>query len=383
MGISIAFMIVALVVGVFRLMAQNGVGPVELSQLYALHPLFMVFGFLAGIIMTERIAGVELLPSSSKTWLVSVMPPLIFAGILTETAGYLYDSALARYDGASLLVIASLLFMVLLSSFYKKGRGNTPVIFMLISAFALLASSVLSASSLPAGNVGFVMLLLSFPVVFVLGERADLTSVATRTTSDRFLPALFFSGASVFLFSVGAFVPSSASDPAWLVAFALLGAAFAVIMVAERRAVSRQTTSPFQQYVSRHVGLAYAWGLEGAAFGIAYLLSPLFAFYDAFIHSLALGFIGLMLLAHGPIVLPTVLRKEFDNARLSYAPLSLLSLAIALRIGAELVLLQAFSSAVEFLVAASGWLVLAAVLAFFVEIIRGVGFHERANLEPA
>ena len=372
MGISIAFMIVALVVGAFRLIAQNGVGPNELSQLYLLHPLLMVFGFIAGIIMTERIAGVELLPSGTKTWLPLVIPPLIFAGILLETTGYLFGSAVVTYDGASTLVIASLLFVVLLSSYYRSGRENTPVTFMLISALSLLASAILSASTLPAGNTGFVMLLLAFPIVFILGERAELTSLATRTTSHRFLPALFFSGVSVLLFGIGAFAPSAAPGLGGLFAFALLGATFAFFLLAERKAVPRHTVSPFQLYVSRHVGLAYVWGLAGAAFGVAYLLSPLFTYYDAFIHSLALGFIGMMLLAHGPIVIPTVLHREFDNAKLSYAPVSILSLAIALRISAELVLLQAYSSEVEFLIAASGWLVLAAVLAFFVEVVRGL-----------
>ena len=372
MGVSIAFMIVGLVVGVFRLMAQNGVGPIELSQLYFLHPLLMVFGFIAGIIMTERIAGVELLPSGNRTWLPLVIPPLIFAGVTTETAGYLFDSALATYDGASMLVIASALFVVLLSSFYRPDRENTSVNFMLISALSLLASAVLSASALPAGNTGFVMLLLSFPIVFILGERAELTSLATRTSSNRFLPALFFSGASVLLFGIDAFAPFAVPGFGGLLAFALLGATFAFLMLAERKALPRQSISPFQRYVTRHVESAYVWGLAGAAFGITYLLSPLFTYYDAFIHSLALGFIGMMLLAHGPIVLPTVLHREFDNAKLSYVPLSLLSLAIALRIGSELVLLQGYSPEVELMVAASGWLVLAAVLAFFVEVGRGL-----------
>lgn len=379
MGISIAFMLVALLVGIFRLMAQNGVGPAELSQLYGLHPLLMVFGFIGGIIVTERIAGVELLPHSSETSLSLAIPPFIFAGMLTEAAGYLLDFAPLRYAGAAMLAISASLFLWLLASFYKAGREKTSVLFMIVSAFALLSSSALSAFSLPAGNVGFVMLLLSFPVVFVLGERVELTSLATHMATDRFLPALFFSGAAVALFGIGAFFPTTASDLTESVAFVMLAVTFAFILMAERKAHTKSVVSPFSRYVSRHAALAYVWGLTGSTFGIAYALFHLFVFYDAFIHSLALGFIGLMFLAHGPIILPMVVRRQFDNAKLSYSPLAILSLAITLRIGAELTLLQGYSWSLELLVATSGWLVLAAVLAFFAEIVRGMGRRPQAD----
>ena len=379
MAVSIAFMLVALIVGIFRLMAQSGVGPVALSQLYDLHPLLMVFGFIGGIIVTERIAGVELLPHSSETRLSLAIPPFIFAGMLTEAAGYLFDFAPLRYAGAAMLVISALLFLLLLASFYKAGREKTSVLFMILSALALLSSAALSAFSLPAGNVGFVMLLLSFPIVFVLGERVELTSLATHTATDRFLPALIFSGVSVTMFGFGAFFPASASDTTGFIAFVMLAVTFALILTAERRARAKSIASPFSRYVSRHLALAYAWGLAGSAFGIAYAFFHLFVLYDAFVHSLALGFIGLMFLAHGPIILPMVVRRQFDNAKLSYSPLAILSLAISLRIGAELALLLGYSWTLELLVAASGWLVLAAVLAFFAEIVRGTRRHPQAD----
>jgi hypothetical protein len=378
MGISIAFMLTAVIVGILRLMAQNGVGTPELSQLYAFHPLLMVFGFIGGIIATERIAGVELLPHTSETRLSLAIPPFIFAGMVTEATGYLTDLASVRYVGASMLVVASLLFLWLLRSFLALGREKVSVLFMLLSAFALLVSSFLSAFSPPAGNVGAVMLLLSFPVVFVLGERVELTSLATQTSSDRFRPALLLSGASVALFGAGALSPSS--EPAsGAAAFAVLATVFACFLGAERRVRAKSTVSPFQGYVSRHVVLAYVWGLAGSIFGIAYSLFHLFVLYDAFIHSLALGFIGLMFLAHGPIILPMVVRRQFDFARLSYVPLVILSLATALRIGSELALLSGYTFVLALSVAISGWLVLAAVLVFFGEIIRGTKNRQQAN----
>ena len=380
MGASITFMLLALTVGIFRLMAQNGIGPVVLGGLFALHPLLMVFGFVAGIIVTERIAGVELLPHTKQTRLSLAIPPFIFGGILVETAGYLSGLANVRYVGAALLVVSAVLFLSLLRSFLVIGRERVSVLFMILAGFALLLASVLSAFSLPAGNVGYVMILLLFPTVFVLGERVELTSLATKSSPTRFVPALFLVAVVVAIFAFDAWFSTAAVVA--LAAFAVTGVVFGFFLLAEMSAHSKARVSPFQRYVSGHVGLAYVWGLAGSVFGIAYSLSTQFVFYDAFIHSLALGFIGFMFLAHGPIILPMVTRAQFDNAKLSYIPLAILMLALVTRIGSELVLLYSASWLLNLFVAVSGWLVLIAVVAFFAEIFRGTrGRHLDVRLE--
>ncbi|MDG7007523.1 MAG: hypothetical protein JRN06_04690 [Nitrososphaerota archaeon] len=378
MGVSVAFMFLALTVGIFRLSAQNGVGPILLADLYPLHPLLMVFGFIAGVIMTERIAGVELLPHTKQTTLSLAMPPFILGGVAVETASYLLGLTSLRYLGAALLVISCLFFLALLRSFLRTGRERISVLFMILSACALLLSAVLSAFSLPAGNVGFAMTLLLFPVIFVLGERVELTSLATSRSPNRFTPAFFLAATAAILFGFGAWFPATGSLVC-VVAFGVTGAAFAFFLVMEKSARPRSVVSPFQRYVSSHVGLAYIWGLAGSAFGVAYSLSPLFVFYDAFIHSLALGFIGLMLLAHGPIILPMVARRGFDNASLSFAPLAILVAATVLRIGAEFALLGSRAWLLNLSISASGWLVLLAVIAFFVEIVRGTAHVSAAG----
>ena len=134
MGASIAFMFLALMVGIFRLMAQNGIGPVVLGDFFALHPLLMVFGFIAGMIVTERIAGVELLPHAKQTYLSLVIPPFIFIGMAVEVVGFLFGLALASYVGAALLVVSSLFFLSLLRSFLTMGREKMSVLFMVDSA---------------------------------------------------------------------------------------------------------------------------------------------------------------------------------------------------------------------------------------------------------
>lgn len=375
MAISILFMMLALLSGVFRLMNENGVGPLLLVPLYGLHPLLMVFGFIAGIIMTERIAGIELLPASRDSRLSVSMIPFVFAGVTIEAIGYGIDSVLLRYAGALLLVIGSAIFLVLVRSFYREGRENLSVAFMMISAASLLISSVLSALELPAGNTGFIMLLLLFPIAFILGERVELTSLASGRGPGRLRPTLVVLSICVILFGLGSTAYFlSGLRLANLAAFSLLAATFGLFLM-EERADPRQTlqdVASLQRYVRLHVSMAYFWGLAGSVFGAGYVISPTFQYYDAFIHSLAIGFIGLMLLAHGPIILPVVIGRSFEQKRLSNIPLVLLTLGLLLRIVGDASLLVFQSGVIGLAVALSGWFILAAVVAFFAEIVRGI-----------
>ncbi len=376
MVISALFMLLALLSGIFRLMSENGIGPILLAPLYGLHPILMVFGFITGIIMTERIAGLELLPASRDSRLSLSMVPFVFAGVTVEALGYGTGYVLLRYSGALLLVIGSALFLALVRSFYRKGKENLSVTSMAISAACLIASSVLSALELPAGNTGFVMLLLLFPITFILGERIELTSLASGRRPERLRPALLTTAVCVLLFALGS-IPGFVSGPEFalgLIGFLLLLATFAMFMKEELATAPRpaQRAAPLQRYVRLHVNVAYLWGLTGSIFGLLYMVGHTFQFYDAFIHSLALGFVGLMLLAHGPIILPVVIGRTFDQEKLSRAPLLLLTLGILLRIVGNVSSLLFQPQGLALVIALSGWVVLAAVLAFFAEMARGI-----------
>ncbi len=372
-AVSVLFMLLALVVGIFRLMSEYGVGPPALSQLYLLHPLLMVYGFIAGVIMTERVAGIELFPQTGEMKRLAAMVPFVFVGLALEVAGRVLGYSVLVYGGALSLVAGSSLFLWLLWSFLRGAKEKLSISFMVVSAAALLLSSVVSAFELPAGNVGVIMLLLLFPIVFILGERVELTSLVSRLPSARLRPAFGIALAVVLFFGAGVFALPPTGPYLEAVGFALLLVLFGLFLREEVRPRRLRTAEirPLQRYVSLHVNAAYVWGGIGAAAGAAYALSPNFFLYDSFIHSLAVGYIGLMLLAHGPIILPMVLRRDFDQERLSLAPFSLLMLGIGLRVAGDLAQLWLNLGALTWSVSSSGWFVLAAVVAFLVEIARG------------
>ena len=104
MAVALAFMFLAVFVGIFRLMSMNFFATGILSGLYGLHSIIMVFGFLAVIIMTERVAAVRLIPGAQRFRASALMVPSVAFGVVTETFGYAWQILILRFVGAALLV---------------------------------------------------------------------------------------------------------------------------------------------------------------------------------------------------------------------------------------------------------------------------------------
>ncbi|HZW56619.1 MAG TPA: NnrS family protein [Nitrososphaerales archaeon] len=374
-GIALAFMMLALLTGIFRLMSDYALYPGILSGLYALHPIMMVFGFLATIVMAERVAGISVVPRFKSTRVAVAMVPLTALGVVSEIFGYATGPSLLRYVGSALLFGGCLAFLIVLIGLTRKTGIKLPFYFMILSVASLIAASVYTASKLPAGDLSLIMLLLSFPVIFILGERVELTRFVSSGTSSRKFQAAFVSSIlAVALFALAG-LPMSPSLESELVSagLAMLFATFVVVLSAEVsnfRLLSK-SAQPLQRYVSIHTRIAYSWGLGGIIFAEIYFLVPTLHvnLYDAFIHSIAVGFIGTMLLAHGPVILPSVTGRRLASTRVSILPLILLTVANLIRAAGDLLLSTFYSTLFLSLVGLSGWLVLASVLAFVPSIL--------------
>ncbi len=74
------------------------------------------------------------------------------------------------------------------------------------------------------------------------------------------------------------------------------------------------------------------------------------------------------LLLYGP---KAGLRRDFDQEKLSLAPFAFIMLGAGLRVAGNLALLWLNLGALAWVISDSGWFVLAAVVAFLVEIASG------------
>ncbi len=86
------------------------------------------------------------------------------------------------------------------------------------------------------------------------------------------------------------------------------------------------------------VALLTGYGWLGIAGGLALWTAPVEGglLYDATLHSVFLGFVLSMILAHSLVIFPSVLRRAVPFSWPFYAPLGLLHASVALRVGADL-----------------------------------------------
>lgn len=374
MAVAIIFMILALLDGIFRLMANNGLNTGILENIYSLHPILMVFGFLACIVMAERVSGISVIPELKNSSAPLLMVPFIAIGIVFELIGYTVGPTFLAYLGAASLFAGCLDFIIVLFTLAGKTGLKLPFHFMIVSAISLASAAVLSGLYLPAGNSGFIMLLLSFPLIFILGERVELTRFTASTSATaRFRFGFALSCGAVALFAVSSALNSffEAQTIAALVGSLFLLATLFLVLMAENQnfKLLSRSREPLQRYVISHTRVAYIWGITGLILAVVYLAdSTRVDLYDPFIHSIAVGFIGTMLLAHGPVILPSVTGKKLDARKISLLPLVFLTVGNIIRVAGDLSFLVYTSKIVEILVGLSGWLILTAVIIFMREI---------------
>ena len=93
--------------------------------------------------------------------------------------------------------------------------------------------------------------------------------------------------------------------------------------------------------------------------------------YEPFIHSITVGFVGTMLLAHGPVILPSVTGRRLNAAKLSLLPIGVLTVGNLVRIVGDLIMLDYNATLLEYSIGLAGWLILIAVILFLRQILFG------------
>lgn len=372
--LALSFMLLGLLLGLFRLMINNEIliRIIPFEHMYVLHGQIIIFGFLTILIMFERIVGLEVLPSGRKSITAKMMLPFFTAGFLSFLFGNLVGLRAVTLFGSALLVIGSILFAHTIRRLMSYSTESLSFGFMLLGTVALTSSSILSSSLLPVDRTSFALLLLSFPVLFILGERVELTKFSSAPSERRRLKAAF----AVALVSLALLVLYAMLVRVLiLIITSLVGylLAFLVVYLAENSSLRRLSASPspLHRYVGLHTKFAYLWILIGTVLFIL-LLSEVGTphFYDAAVHSIGVGFVGTMILAHGPIIMPALLGRSLKVENLSLIPLSLLTAANVVRVFGNVV--KPFYPSFSYAVGYSGLLVLMAIMAFFLALRRTV-----------
>jgi hypothetical protein len=279
-----------------------------------LHGPLMACGFLGTLIGVERAVG------TGKPW-AYLGPALVALGVLLALLG-----APVKL-GPLLVTLGSAVVTLVLIGLARLHPANYTVT-MAAGGAAWVGGNLLWWLGWPL----YVAALwwIGFLVLTIAGERLELSRMLklTRSTQSLFTAAALLLGAGILLGGID-YTAGTVVTGAALVALAVwLG----VFDIARRRLKAGGqarfgATALLSGYVWLGIGGALLLWRPGQMAG---------PYYDAALHSIFLGFVFAMILAHAPIVFPAVLGIPMLFSRLFYLPLVLLDLSLLLRVAGDL-----------------------------------------------
>jgi len=271
------------------------------------HAFLMICGFMGTVIAIERAVAVK------ERFALAAPATSALAGVLM-LAG-------VPVAAAWLAVLASVAFIAVNVTVVSRQRAAHTAL-LLTGAAAWLVGNLLHA--LGAHPAAVVPWWLSFLVLTIAAERLEMTRLMRRRRG---------AGAALYI-CLGLMLAGSAAFAlapvwgGWLYGLSLAGlAAWLACFDIARRTVATHGVS---RYMAICLLLGYAWL---AVSGLAWIATSIgYAFRDAALHALGLGFIFSMMLGHAPVILPALARVKLVFGWLFYLPVAILHISLAARL---------------------------------------------------
>ncbi|AXX32176.1 hypothetical protein KCV87_31640 [Actinosynnema pretiosum subsp. pretiosum] len=298
--------------GLYAALLLSGAGvPAPSAPVEEVHGPVMVLGFVGSLVALERAVALGrriALPA----------PGCSAAGGLVLLGGGPW------FVGKLLLVLGGVGLLGIYRELWKRG-GSVALLAQVVGAFAWCAAGLLWVAGFLVPEV--VPWLVVFVVATIAGERLELARVGMRGAGVE----RWFLGVLCGLVVGALAVHLWPSVGGHLFGFALLAlTGWLVVFDVARRTVRG---SGLPRYVAAGLLAGYGWlavaGVLWAGGGVVLDGDR----YDAVLHSVFLGFTMSMVFAHAPVILPAVLRRPLPYHRALYAPLALLHLSLAVRVG--------------------------------------------------
>jgi hypothetical protein len=282
--------------------------PLVSTRLVEQHGALLVLGFLGTLIVLERAVAL------GRRWAFA-SPILCAVGAVALMVGLPLTLAAA-------LVSAGMMVLVLIFVAVMRIQRSLPTAVLTASSVFAVSGALLWTAGVSIRTV--VPWLVGFLVFAIVGERLDLARFATGNARVApFVGSLLIAGVGIAVSPLGTAVAG------WLIGTGLL----VLVVWLARHDVARRTVHG--RGVARFSALGLLFGyvsLTLAALAILYdgdVDTGRFA--DIAIHGVFVGFAMSMVMAHAPIIGPSVLRIPLRFSPLAYLPLFVLQFSLALR----------------------------------------------------
>lgn len=321
-NLSVQYRIPMLMAGFISLALGIGSGllrlgwnfPLPSANLVVFHGPLMVCGFLGTVISLERAVAI------GQRW--AYLGPLSAA-----LGGLVIIAGLPWLIGAGLIALASAIFSLASAIIFLRQRALFMMILLLASLFWLFGNLLwlggFSIQQVIPWWIGFLVLTIA-------GERLELSRVMPPSPNSKIafiaIIALLLLGAVLATFSSG-----------WnmqVLSLALLALALWLL----RQDVARHTIK--QQGLTRFMAACllsgYIWLLVGGLVGMLWQQLMPGSSYDAFVHTILIGFVFSMIFGHAPIIFPAVVKIKIPYHSSFYLPLIVLHVSLIIRIAGDL-----------------------------------------------
>ena len=281
------------------------------------HGYLMIPGFLGTLIGLERAVALQ------KKW--------GYLGPLSSAIGAIL--IINQHDNqiGFLLILIGSAIMTLMFFVILKIHFINYTITMALGGISLLVGNLLWGFGLSIYQ--FITWWMGFLILSIAGERLELGRLMKLNKNVKRLfvitITIFFLGAIVSLIniSIGQKIASSGMI---LLAIWLFQNDIA-------RKTIRQDGLP--KFIAISLLSGYVWLFIGGLIGLTNVVLFAGPVYDAYLHSIFLGFVMSMIFAHAPIILPSIINtSEIIFKPILYLPLVLLHLSLVVRILGDIIL---------------------------------------------
>ncbi len=330
------------------------------------HPEIMVFGVIAGLFITEKadlMSNFHLIGRVNSS-LVNIS--LLFSGVFITSLGASLGLYAVRLTGLLLVTLAGIVFFYYMTS--RKNPGERRIKWIFGGAISAMVSSAILSSAFPVvDDMPMALLILSFPILYVLAERVELGFVRGMPKKATFL-VVAFAWAIVLLLSTSVLLGSDPSGK-WLFDISALIFLGIIGLLLRYDPAFRKSprSSRLQAFMKRGVIISYIWIVTGILLFLVRNSTNLDILGPA-THAIALGFLGTFIVAHSPVIFPLILKKKANPENVTMAPIVLITMATFLRVTGDILLLSGFYGNV--MSYASAYILIAAILAFLYNIRR-------------
>jgi uncharacterized membrane protein YeaQ/YmgE (transglycosylase-associated protein family) len=321
-NLSVQYRIPILMVGFICLAFGIGSGllrlgwnfPLPSNGLAAFHGPLLVCGFLGTVIALERAVAI----GQRWAYLGPISAALGGLSLMTE---------LPWLVGVALVTIASVVLSVATAHIFIRQRALFTLILLLGSLSWLLGNL------LWLGGLGIAQIApwwISFLVLTITGERLELSRFLPPSLGSKVVFILILT-----LFLIGVVLATLSSDlNVQVLSLALLALALWLL----RQDVARHTIKQkgLTRFIAACLISGYGWLLVGGLVGLLTQHLVPGSSYDAFLHTILVGFVFSMIFGHAPIIFAAVAKVKIPYHATFYLPLIVLHGSLIVRIAGDL-----------------------------------------------